>query len=157
MSSTMKTLSLTQPWATLVVLGKKRFETRSWATKYRGPLLIHASKKFTRADWLECYKEPFATALKDAAVWKGAVQPYDFLPTGAIVGSVELCAVFHTEDPGLNISISGREGAFGNFGAGRFAWQLSDPVKFAEPISAKGSLGIWEFPESALGHLAERR
>ncbi len=40
----MKTLSLLQPWATLVVMGVKQIETRSWRTDYRGPLLIHASK-----------------------------------------------------------------------------------------------------------------
>ena len=39
----MKVLTLTQPWATLVAIGAKRIETRSWATKYRGPLLIHAA------------------------------------------------------------------------------------------------------------------
>ena len=40
----MKALSLTQPWATLVVIGAKRIETRSWHTSYVGPLLIHAAK-----------------------------------------------------------------------------------------------------------------
>lgn len=41
----MKALSLHQPWASLVALGVKTIETRSWATKYRGPLLIHAAKR----------------------------------------------------------------------------------------------------------------
>ena len=40
----MKALSLTQPWATLVVIGAKRIETRFWHTSYVGPLLIHAAK-----------------------------------------------------------------------------------------------------------------
>lgn len=39
-------LSLTQPWASLVVLGEKQWETRSWPTKYRGELYIHAAKWF---------------------------------------------------------------------------------------------------------------
>jgi hypothetical protein len=34
----MKTLTLHQPWATLVALGAKQIETRSWAASYRGPL-----------------------------------------------------------------------------------------------------------------------
>ena len=42
----MKVLTLTQPWATLVAIGAKRIETRSWSTKYRGPLAIHAAKGF---------------------------------------------------------------------------------------------------------------
>jgi hypothetical protein len=37
-----KVLTLHQPWATLVALGVKTIETRSWSTNYRGPLLIHA-------------------------------------------------------------------------------------------------------------------
>ena len=33
----MKAVTVRQPWATLIALGMKRFETRSWQTKYRGP------------------------------------------------------------------------------------------------------------------------
>lgn len=39
-------LTLTQPWATLVALGEKHYETRSWDTGYRGLVAIHAAKKF---------------------------------------------------------------------------------------------------------------
>src|SRR4051812_42520238 len=42
----VKVLSLTQPWASLVAIGAKQIETRSWRTHYRGPLLIHASAGF---------------------------------------------------------------------------------------------------------------
>ena len=40
----MKVLTIKQPWATLIMQGDKRFEFRSWKTKYRGDLLIHAGK-----------------------------------------------------------------------------------------------------------------
>ena len=40
----MKVLTIKQPWATLIMQGNKRFEFRSWQTKYRGELLIHAGK-----------------------------------------------------------------------------------------------------------------
>ena len=40
----MKAITLHQPWASLVALGVKTIETRSWPTKYRGPLAIHAGK-----------------------------------------------------------------------------------------------------------------
>ena len=39
----MKVLSLTEPFATLIKEGKKKIETRSWQTNYRGELYIHAS------------------------------------------------------------------------------------------------------------------
>ena len=41
----MKTLSIQQPWAWAIVRGFKDIENRTWRTKYRGPLLIHAGKK----------------------------------------------------------------------------------------------------------------
>ena len=41
----MKAITIWQPWASLLACGGKRFETRSWATSYRGPIAIHAAKK----------------------------------------------------------------------------------------------------------------
>lgn len=41
----MKALTLWQPWASLIALGVKTIETRSWSTSYRGPLAIHAAAK----------------------------------------------------------------------------------------------------------------
>lgn len=41
---TVKALCLRQPWATWVVTGRKRLETRTWATRHRGPLLVVASR-----------------------------------------------------------------------------------------------------------------
>jgi len=41
----MKAISLKQPWASLIANGKKTIETRTWPTKYRGDLLICASKQ----------------------------------------------------------------------------------------------------------------
>jgi hypothetical protein len=40
----MKCISLIQPWASLVLFGEKRIETRNWSTTHRGPLLFHALK-----------------------------------------------------------------------------------------------------------------
>lgn len=44
----MKCISIKQPWAWLIVNRYKPVENRKWKTKYRGPILIHASKGF---DW----------------------------------------------------------------------------------------------------------
>ena len=41
----MKAVSIKQPWANLIADGQKTIETRTWPTKYRGPLLIVSSKK----------------------------------------------------------------------------------------------------------------
>lgn len=42
---TTKIITLHQPWASLIALGLKKYETRSWGTDYRGKLLIHAAKR----------------------------------------------------------------------------------------------------------------
>ncbi|WP_181162423.1 ASCH domain-containing protein [Burkholderia contaminans] len=52
----MKALSIQQPWAWLIAHADeyddpKRIENRNWATRYRGPLLIHASKTFDRSGY----------------------------------------------------------------------------------------------------------
>lgn len=44
----MRALSVRQPWASLIAGGKKTVELRSWATKYRGPLLILAGSSIWR-------------------------------------------------------------------------------------------------------------
>ena len=40
----MKVITIKQPWATLIVKGYKEYEFRTWKTKYRGEILIHAGK-----------------------------------------------------------------------------------------------------------------
>jgi hypothetical protein len=37
-------LSLKQPWAALLAAGRKSIEVRAWATRLRGPVLIHAAR-----------------------------------------------------------------------------------------------------------------
>ncbi len=44
----MKAITIWQPWASLIACGAKKFETRSWATNYRGPIAIHVAKKDVR-------------------------------------------------------------------------------------------------------------
>ncbi len=40
----MKVITIKQPWATLIAKGYKEYEFRTWKTKYRGDILIHAGK-----------------------------------------------------------------------------------------------------------------
>lgn len=40
----MKVLTIREPWASLILEGKKTIETRTWKTKHRGTILLHASK-----------------------------------------------------------------------------------------------------------------
>lgn len=83
----MKVLSIRQPWAWLIVNGGKDIENRKWSTKYRGPVLIHASKGMTRAEF---------HAAKDFAFWAygGCLctnfPSFDDLERGGIVGLAEI-------------------------------------------------------------------
>ena len=52
----MKVLTLKQPWATLVAEGIKKYEFRSWETKYRGKILIHAGTGIDKKE-LEKFKD----------------------------------------------------------------------------------------------------
>lgn len=47
-------LSIRQPWAWLITAGHKDIENRTWATKFRGPVLIHAGKGMTRVEYDNC-------------------------------------------------------------------------------------------------------
>ena len=47
----MLAISLKQPWAWLMTIGPKRIENRKWATRYRGPILVHASLRWDRVNF----------------------------------------------------------------------------------------------------------
>ena len=47
----MKCLSISQPFADLIVKGKKTIELRSWNTNFRGEFLIHAPIKIRKDDY----------------------------------------------------------------------------------------------------------
>jgi len=59
-------LTLWQPYASLTALSAKGNEIRSWATSYRGPLAIHAAKRYPPN--LRALAEPFLSALAEVAL-----------------------------------------------------------------------------------------
>jgi hypothetical protein len=134
----MKCLSLIQPWASLVMAGAKRFETRSWATPYRGPLAVHASSRFPQAARELCRKEPFRTALARAGI-----EHASRLPLGKLLGVVELVAVHKVEDLTAE-QLTYEEKCFGDYRVGRRAWEFCRPSSLAVPVVLKGQLGIVE-------------
>lgn len=140
----MKTITLTQPWASLVATGAKQIETRSWNTGYRGPLAIHAAKGIPRS----AYEWAFDMAgilTKRGIDWK-----LEALPRGMVLATCRLVDVV----PTTSVQPSLVEDLFGDFSPGRFAWLLADVQPLAVPILARGSLGLWEWGgESAVQSL----
>ena len=88
----MKAITVTQPWAQLLVCGAKVYDTRTWQTSHRGPLLIHAAKRLSEATRALCAEEPFRSLLKA----HGVTRAID-LPLGALIGTVELIDCIDTD------------------------------------------------------------
>ena len=140
----MKTLTLLQPWATLVALEAKRIETRSWYTTYRGPLAIHAARRMSAAAISLCWEAPFRTALETGGYRAGdgpATNPFG-LPLGAVIAVVTLLDV---QSICLENQPAEPEFSFGDYTPGRFAWILSDVHRLTAPVPARGRLGLWEW------------
>ncbi len=147
----MRALTLWQPRASLVALGAKKIETRSWPTQYRGPLAIHAAKAFGPAYRVLAYhQEPFRTVLVEAGLIP--TQQYGMvpegLPLGAIVAVCELVACERMTDP-LIAMVGEPERSFGDYQRGRWMWILKGIRRLREPIPAKGARGLWEWEPPA--------
>ncbi len=122
----MKAISLLQPWATLVVLGLKTIETRSWGTKHRGPILIHASQG--KAGNLFALEPTFKKYIPD----------FTKLPFGAIIGQATITNVVRVEHLEMTDEVINRltmeEKAFGDYSEGRYAWVLEDHLQFDNQV-----------------------
>lgn len=155
----MKAITLTQPWATLVAIGAKQIETRSWATHYRGPLAIHAAAGLGPVGGRRGLVELIcASPFWETITGAGYCGPHPRqLPLGAIVATCELRSVrpigreqngdatILADDMLSFTPIFGNELAFGDYSPGRYAWLLADVKPLAEPIPARGALGLWEW------------
>lgn len=142
---TMRAISLWQPWASLVACGAKRYETRSWSTPYRGPIAIHAAKKWSAELEAVARSEPFAAALGiDSTTTLSLGSPVR-LPLGAIIAVATLARVERiTIDNTHGLSDAERE--FGDYTPGRFRWLLEDVRPLSEPFPCRGALGIFDVP-----------
>lgn len=150
----MKALTLTQPWATLVAIGAKSIETRSWSTKHRGPLAIHAAKALPKS-WHEFRHPSFIDALGPLVDVNSLGAPnIDRLPTGCVLAVVNVIDVFSTEElVGMTMQVDGRpthvpfigaaEYAFGNYRPGRYGWVFNKIRQLTQPFPYKGAQRIW--------------
>lgn len=115
----MKALSFRQPWAELVLQGRKTMDLRTYTTHYRGPLAIHASQ----------------TVEADNARQQG-LDPAG-LDSGAIVGTVELVDVIPLDEAAYeqhrDEHLAGR-----GYREGMVGWLLARPERLPQPIPARG-------------------
>lgn len=141
----MKALTLTQPWATLVAIGAKQYETRSWYTTYRGPLAIHAAKG--GYNWLSLAAGDEVSVAMCRALNAGGYASARELPLGAVVAVGDLVRIYRTQwiARDARAPLSADELAFGDYTPGRYAWLLANVRRLPEPIPARGSLGLWDW------------
>jgi hypothetical protein len=159
----MKAITIWQPWATLRACGAKEFETRGWATAYRGPVAIHAAQinpfKVIRDIPLDV-----TIKMRKALKEKGILTPStDFreLPRGAVIATAELVGcheiVRHggrgmpSDAPGWLETDRGiyeptdQELLFGNWTPGRYAWEFANVKMLSKPIPVKGKQRLWNW------------
>ena len=127
----MKVLSLTEPYATLIKIGVKKIETRSWKTSYRGKLYIHASSTKIPKEY------------KNNKELMNLVNVNE-LNFGNIICSCNLVDCIEMTDKFIEeVKKNKEEFICGVYKIGRYAWILEDIKVLENPIPAKGHLGIW--------------
>ena len=121
----MKCLSVSQPFADLIISGKKTIELRKWNTNFRGEFLIHAPLKIRKED------------CKRLKLDKKFV-------TGAIIGKAEIYDVKRYNSSAEVKSDQKYHLASKNFHDRTFGFMLKNPKAFRIPIQYKGQLGFFE-------------
>lgn len=138
----MKTLTIHQPYAHLVMTGEKKLETRGRRTNVRGRIAIHASASIVLPQFASPKVLDYP-GLKD-------------LPRGVILGTVELidCIQISTVDFQKHVAIlhrleqwivKGDEFEYGNYVPGNYVWVFANPIALDVPVPAKGQQGWWNW------------
>lgn len=153
----MKAISIHQPWASLIAYEAKKYETRSWATDYRGPIAIHATVRdpANLFNYMLCEFIDAARAALD-------VTDFSLLPRGHVIATAELVGCHHITTFDGNPDriylprfdqvgacsikeIVDNELLFGDFTPGRYAWEFANVKLLLEPVPTKGKQRLWEW------------
>ena len=131
----MKVLTIRQPWASLILLGYKDVENRTWKTSVRGKIAIHASQSKAKEDW-KCAIDTVAIVydfgIREAENWLEAkIGEFHELPRGVIIGTA-------------NLDDCTRKTTSPWHFAGNWGFYLSSVESLEQPIPMKGMLGFWE-------------
>ena len=127
----MKCLSVCQPFANLILEGKKTIELRKWNTEFRGEFLVHAPRKILTDD---CKRLKIKTNLI----------------TGAIIGKVELVSVKKYENE-LEINLDSKKHLASNYATeNKYGFILEKPKQLKVPIPYNGQLNFFDFKPEVL-------
>lgn len=119
-------LSVKQPWAELIMEGRKSVEVRTWTTDYRGPLYIHTGQKPAEG-FLSLFAE------------------LDTRFRGGFIGAVDLIGIDRFVQATWS-RLRPEHLVPGPMPADSYGWRLTNPRRLASPIRWSGSLGIFPVP-----------
>ena len=121
----MKALTIHQPYAELIASGEKRVENRTWATRHRGHLAIHAGSSRVSLNILDV--------------------PFDVedVPFGAVVAVVNVAECVRFADLGCGL-FPGEDCS--RYAFGPWCWVLENVQRLPEPVTVSGKQGLWNLP-----------
>lgn len=127
----MKVITIKQPFASLIAEGLKRYEFRTWRTKYRGDILIHAGK---------------SVDLKAMEKFRHLGLSY---PTGCIIAKATITDCVEVDDDvRKKLSLENSlvySGVIKDLSWVGYGFQLENIEKI-EPIYVNGKLSLWDYP-----------
>lgn len=129
----MKALTIKEPWASLIIEEYKKYEFRSWKTKYRGKILIHAGLSVEK-DMLKRFKD-----------YDININPGYIIGEATITDCILVDEEFNCELRNIDPVVYGRSNH-----TETYAWKLENVVKYEKPIPYKGKLGLWNYCEDNL-------
>lgn len=156
----IKAISLHEPWASFIPMGLKKYETRSWYTSYRGPLLICSAKKTSNAQKLThnyiIHKyQQLLTETDNYVEWQdlpfGCAILYETAKPNALVNltnCIRMTPQFINQQPEAEIDT-------GDWKVGRFAWQLDNIRPITPPIKVIGKQGLFNVEVDLSNHSLE--
>lgn len=135
-TANLRALTVKQPWAACIASGQKLTENRTWATRHRGPLAIHAGAAFDR--------NPDRAQPELAHLDRFVVKTYIDAPTVLTFRSAILAVAglddCHPYEPGCCAS------PWAEKSEGVWHWTLANVLALPEPVPCKGSLSLWRVP-----------
>ncbi len=146
-------LTIHQPWAWAIVAGHKPVENRKWIPprEFVGQwLFIHAGKTLDM---------PAVEKVRAEVGGPALLNPERDLATGAILGCARYVGTA-TEDPQFRVpgvEVSDPEPHLESpWYVGPFGWVLATPVKFKDPVPARGMQKLWKPREDVLAECREQ-
>lgn len=124
----MKVLTIKEPWASLIINGYKMYEFRSWKTKYRGKILIHAGMTLEK-DMAERFSS------YNLNYYKGEI-----IGEATLVDCILVDEEFNKKLRDINPLVYGKSNHVETY-----AWKLENICKYDQPIKVKGKLGLWNY------------